>query len=186
MALDIQIAIASGLPPIIECKAFVVKKPGWQGGMTRAAGRVLTDDRGKTIAQIFVECRYAFYDHMSEILRLVNAQAISATDVDNLLRLIAVIRREVDTAKDQVAATLQYRQQLVAQLDPLSSASTQVAVENSTELASFATMVLTMLAAKPYAIIYGPLRQQFFLPYLQSQDPRYVAAAFPDVLNVKY
>lgn len=127
----------------------------------------------KTVMGIFVCGRYTFYHHMSEFLRLLNGHRVTETGVDSILYTAQVIDQDMQRRKSQILQAAR-PPQMIELGRPMSPEQLRI-IESSPVLASFATSVLCMLAVKPYAIMYGPLRQIGLLPYLKEKEPRYVA-----------
>jgi hypothetical protein len=107
---------------------------------------------------------------MSEFLRLLNSHSITEADVDNILRIAHDIGQEVHKRKDEISRAA--NSSLVTEPTQPISLEQLRNIESSPVLASFAKSVLSMLAAKPYAIMYGPLRQHGLLTYSQAREPR--------------
>ena len=180
VALDAQIALASGLPPMIESKLYHVEQPDGRDEGDVAAGQLpAATQQPNTVLGIFVCGRYTFYHHISDFLRIVNGCRVTIADVDNILKISHEIKRDMDMRRNQIMQLAQpayLSQESWAGL-PMTSEELH-GIQSSPLLASLATSVLCMLTAKPYAIMYGPLRQHGLLPYLKEKEPRYVVRAW--------
>ncbi|KAI7051776.1 hypothetical protein KC362_g31 [Hortaea werneckii] len=157
VALDAQVALASGLPPMIESKLYQVNAIDERDEVDVASYQQGGQPLGrKTILGIFVGGRYAFYHHTSTFLRLINNNQI-----EEHKKHILDLSRTLQTPEHQPSSTTPstpFHQQLHR-------------AQSNRLLASFAIRVLTMRAAKPYAIMYGPLRKHNLLGYLQRKEP---------------
>lgn len=102
---------------------------------------------------------------MSDFLRLLNSNKVTEADVNNILHIAREISQDVHKRNDQIIQAANPSN--VAGLGWPMSPEQLRNIESSPVLASFATSVLSMLAAKPYAIMYGPLRQHGMLSYLK-------------------
>lgn len=108
---------------------------------------------------------------MSDFLRLLNGYRITEADINDILGITRKVKQDMEMRKRQIARVANLAQEPWA---GQSMSSEQLrATESSPVLASFATSVLSMLAARPYAIMYGPLRQHGLLPHLKVKEPRY-------------
>lgn len=170
IAIDAQIALASGLPPLIESKLYHVDQPNEYSEVDVATDQPAVTT--KTVMGIFVCGRYTFYHHMSDFLRLLNGPRITEAEVNSILYIAQVIGQDVQRRKTQILQAENPPQ--VAAPGRLMFPEQLRTIESSPVLASFAISVLSMLAAKPYAIMYGPLRQNGLLPYLKQKETKYV------------
>lgn len=125
----------------------------------------------KTVMGIFVCGRYTFYHHMSDFLRLLNGHRVTEAEIDSILYIAQVIDQDVQRRKSQILQAAKPIQ-VTEPGQPMSPEQLRI-IESSPVLASLATSVLSMLAAKPYAIMYGPFRQNGLLQYLKEKEPRY-------------
>lgn len=124
----------------------------------------------RTVLGVFVGGRYTFYHHMSDLLRIVNGYHVTESDVDELLRIASIIKRELESRKEEILS-IAWQPQEARVGQPITSDEIQ-GIQLSPQLASFANKVLTMLAAKPFAIMYGPLKQHGLLSYLKSKESK--------------
>jgi hypothetical protein len=133
-------------------------------------------ERPKTVLGVFVGGRYTFYHQTSELLRIINSHRVTEANVDDVLKITQEIRHDMERRKNQIAQLAQIanfsQESWIGQ--PMSPEELRQ-IQSSPVLASLANSVLSMLAAKPYAIMYGPLRQHGMLSYLKEREPRYVA-----------
>ncbi|KAI7361790.1 hypothetical protein KC354_g7817 [Hortaea werneckii] len=129
----------------------------------------------KTILGIFVGGRYAFYHHTSTFLRLINNHQVTEADVDKTLQITQEIHRQMEGHKKHIlnlSRSLQTPDHPPSATPSPSPSHQQLhRAQSNRLLALFAIRVLTMLAAKPYAIMYGPLRKHHLLKYLLQKEP---------------
>lgn len=174
IALDAQIALASGLPPMIESKLYQIEQPVEHDEFDTATNQ---SPRPKTVLGVFVGGRYAFYHHMSDFLRIVNNYHLTEASVDDILKITQEISNDMAKRIDEIAHIAQFSHEpWTAQ--PITPEELRGG-QSSPVLASLAVSVLSMLTARPYAIMYGPLRQHGLLPYLKQKEPRYVSLGTP-------
>ncbi|RMY82898.1 hypothetical protein D0862_11862 [Hortaea werneckii] len=176
VALDAQVALASGLPPMIESKLYQVNAIDERDEVDVASYQQGGQPPGrKTILGIFVGGRYAFYHHTSTFLRLINNYQVTEADVDKTLQITHEIHRQMEDHKKHIldlSRTLQTPEHQPPSTPPSAPSHQQLhRAQSNRLLALFAIRVLTMLAAKPYAIMYGPLRKHNLLGYLQQKEP---------------
>ncbi|KAI7316369.1 hypothetical protein KC315_g10795 [Hortaea werneckii] len=176
VALDAQVALASGLPPMIESKLYQVNAIDERDEVDVASFQQGGQIPGrKTILGIFVGGRYAFYHHTSTFLRLINNHQVTEADVDKTLQITQEIHRQMEDHKKHI---LNLSRSLQAPDHPPSSTPSPSPshqqlhrAQSNRLLALLAIRVLTMLAAKPFAIMYGPLRKHHLLKYLLQKEP---------------
>lgn len=162
---------------MIESKLYHIEQPDEYDELETAKDQpsVLTQ-RPKTILGIFVGGRYTFYHHMSELLRIINNYRVTKANVDDILKVSQEICHDMNKRRNQIAQlsqTVQHTQEPWPGQPMTPEEMRQV--QSSPVLASLAASVLSMLAVRPYAIMYGPLRQHGLLSYLKEKEPRFVA-----------
>ena len=157
---------------MIENRLYHVKKPDEHDEPDVARNQTATTPGSPpTVMGMFVGGRYAFYHHVGDFLRIINSHHLTKSDVDKILRLTGMIRLELDKRVSQIVqGAYPTEMEIVVGDLPVTSEELRGMQSNPT-LASFAVSVLSMLTAKPYAIMYGPLRHQGLLPYLKEKDP---------------
>lgn len=101
---------------------------------------------------------------MSDILRIVNGYHIHEANAEEQKRLTGIISREIDCRKEELLSITWLPQENTSG-QPITYDELR-GIHLSPSLASFPIRVLTMLAAKPFAIIYGPLKQHGMLQYI--------------------
>ena len=156
VAVDAQIAFASGLPPLIENKLYNI------AAISESCRLDLQDNfepaaREDSVVGIFVAGKNSFYCHASEFMHILHSNRITQEQLRDVLIIIESIQTEMGA-----------RIRRIREVDnAITSASTPIAAERHPEsdprLVRFANIVLTMLAAKPFAIMYGPLRKHRLL-----------------------
>ena len=168
VSLDAQVALASGLPPMVESKLYDVN-PIDEADEVGTQDRPLSEAR-KTILGVFVGGRFSFYRHTCDFLRILNKPGVTTSDVDDILDLTRNIRQDMAQRREQILQMIQSSHG--GSVEQSGSYNLLHQAESNPALAYFASLVLSMLAAKPFAIMYGPLRKQGLLSYLRSQEPK--------------
>jgi hypothetical protein len=164
VALDAQIALASGLPPMIESKFYNVSF------VDEGDDNDFSFNLNKTILDIFVGGHYKFYRHASDFLRIINSHRVTKGNVDVVLAIVHLIGKDMARRTDHIT-------QRACMLREPSGGGSQPQEELhqaqwNPVFASFAVSVLSMLASKPYAFMYGPLQRHNLLPYLREREPK--------------
>jgi hypothetical protein len=119
--------------------------------------------------RVFVGGRYSFYRQMSGFLRILNDQKVEQADADNILKMTHEIREDLRRRKEHIFLTIK---NLREQSFPIPQDGGQSLVPEMHEsFLEFAVSVLSMLAAKPFAIMYGPLKRHGLLTYLKEKEP---------------
>lgn len=170
VSIDAQVAFASGLPPIIDCRLYNVLPVS---ELSAAAIREDFESHGnanKSILGIFIGGRFAFYKRGNEILHLLHSSLLSETDLDRILEITHAVKADMDSRREQIF--------LIEKLTtpPETCDGTDVDALRHTEsnaaLAQFAKMLFALWAAKPYSVMYGPMRRHGLLPALRKKEPR--------------
>lgn len=123
----------------------------------------------RTILGIFVGGRYNFYRQTSDFLRLLNSSRVTKHDVDEMLKIARYIGKDMARRREMILEQSQNAQEPLAGRPNLHDDLRRA--QSNPVLASFAMSVLSMLAAKPFAFMYGPLRRHDLLPYLREKEP---------------
>lgn len=170
VALDAQVAFASGLPPIINHRLYKVKYVTETSETGFSPNPSFTQSSAsKSILGVFVGGKYRFYGVAGEFLHLLNQCSLKKVDVDSILKMTKRIREELASREAQITTI---EQRIVSQdADNGSNSQEYRHIESNMSLGAFTRMVLSMLAAKPYAVMYGPLRRHGLLPYLRQKEP---------------
>lgn len=160
VAIDEQIAYASGLPPMIEPKLYHVAVATECIELSTARAPLQNDVLCPSVPGAFLAAKYTFYSYSSEFLRILHANRIERLQVQKLTRIVIELEKEMAERGRQIHLLEQVAISLPS--TPLTNAARQVSAQNSM-FANFAIIILTMLAAKPYPIMYGPLRHHGLL-----------------------
>lgn len=170
MSIDAQVAFASGLPPIIDCRLYNVLPVS---ELSAAAIREDFESHGnanKSILGIFIGGRFAFYKRGNEILHLLHSSLLSEADLDRILEITHTVKADMDSRREQILLIEKMT------VPPETCDGTDVDALRHTEsnaaLAQFAKMLFALWAAKPYSVMYGPMRRHGLLPALRKKEPR--------------
>lgn len=168
ITIDTQVAFASGLPPLIESGSYDVETVS---ELTDAfTSNEATDRHRKSILGIFINGKFFFYKKSGELLRLLHSNRLSKEDIDGILTITREIQDDVNARQAQIAAV----EQNVDNADQLpgNESAALERTQSNPILRQFTSILLSMFAAKPYAIMYGPIRRHNLLPYLQEKEPK--------------
>lgn len=170
VAIDAQVAFASGLPPIIDCRLYNVLPVS---ELSAAAIREDFESHGnanKSILGIFIGGRFAFYKMGNEILHLLHSSLLSEKDLDRILEITHQIKKDMDNRRGQINSIerLHPKQESYDGSDIDAIRHT----ESNAALAHFARMLFALWAAKPYSVMYGPMRRHNLLPALRKKEPK--------------
>ncbi|KAE9371804.1 hypothetical protein N431DRAFT_559228 [Stipitochalara longipes BDJ] len=170
VALDTQVAIAAGLPPIIDCNSYQVQEPN---EIPEEMTHLDADSQfQKSIPTILVGGKIKFYKNVNRILRVLHSNTFSRESLDYVLDIMHASR-----------ADLAARQQKICEMEimlasPLSTTNGNDEViilhksQSSPSLARFAKELLALFATKPFTLIQGPVKGQKLEPYLYKKDPQ--------------
>ncbi|CZR63089.1 uncharacterized protein PAC_12986 [Phialocephala subalpina] len=173
VAIDAQVALAAGLPPIIDCTNCDVQMFNEipEDEMSLDAQNLETTSRRKSVMGLLVAGKVEFYRKASEILHVIHSSHFSREDVDSILEIT-----------HQNAADLASRQNQISEIEatlssPISMSGSGIddtdrlrESQSNPVLARFAKAVLSLYTVKPYAIIQGPVRRQNLDSYLLEKD----------------
>lgn len=107
--------------------------------------------------------KYFFYQRSSDFLHAIHKSTLDEDDIDRILQITNSVRTELERYKTAITAR---------QLAAKPSESDSPEPNTSPFFAELAKMVLSMYAAKPYAIMYGPLRRHHLLDSLRRREPK--------------
>ncbi|KAK0100344.1 hypothetical protein ONS96_007624 [Cadophora gregata f. sp. sojae] len=174
VAVDVQVALAAGLPPIIDCTTCKVQDSSEAPEDLPHLG-IPAQDHQKSILGVLVRGKVEFYRKTSRILSVIHSNRFSREDLDHILSLIHVIRSDLYSRIEQITEI----ESKLASQDELLNGHDNMSMLRQTQsnpvLAQFGKAVLTLLSAKPYAIIQGPVRRQKLETYLEEKDPQAIA-----------
>ncbi|KAH7417591.1 fungal-specific transcription factor domain-containing protein [Cadophora sp. MPI-SDFR-AT-0126] len=176
VAIDVQVALAAGVPPIIDCTTCQVQEFSEAPEDLPFLGIPQKDDGyQKSILGVLVRGKVDFYRKASRILSVIHSNRFSRADLDHCLSLIHVIKSDLDSRIEQIAeieSKLAFQDEMMDGHDDMSMLRQS---QSNPVLAQFGKAALALLSAKPYAIIQGPVRRQKLEPYLQEKDPQAIA-----------
>lgn len=113
----------------------------------------------KDMLRTFVGGRFEFYRLSGRFLRILYTSVIMEKDLDELLEIIRAIQGDLYSRRERIALIM------------TAATGSGKALEGSAVLSKFSKMLISMLAAKPYAVMYGPLRRHSLLEKLQGEEP---------------
>ena len=158
VSFDAQIALASGLPCIIETSFYDVDPVS---ELSETAIAMVATEGASTIKDMlrtFVGGRFEFYRLSGRFLRILHGNVITERDLDELLEITRAIQGDLYSRRERIALIM------------TAASSSGRALEGSAVLSKFSKIVMSMLAAKPYAVMYGPLRRHGLLGKLHEKE----------------
>lgn len=170
ITVDAQVAFASGLPPLIESRSYDVEP------VSELSDALFTEDAAthgfskKSILGIFIGGKFNFFKKASDFLRLLHSNRLSRRDLDDILALTRGIKEDMEARKAQITSIEQAFDNYNQMRD--SEDTVLQRTETNPLLGQFTKTLLSMFAAKPYAIMYGPLQRHKLLSYLREKEPK--------------
>lgn len=159
VSLDTQIAMAAGLPAIIMPKLFDVEPAEELSESAISSPPVEGSATIKEILLTFISGKYAFYGRMGEFVHLLHSNFLSETDLHKLLDIVKNNQLDLYTRRDRIAIAVQG-----SMIDGQPASGSAV-------FSKFTKMVISMMAAKPFAVMYGPIRRHGLLAKLKEKEP---------------
>jgi hypothetical protein len=159
VSLDSQIALASGLPSIIETKNFDVEVITDLSESAISSPPVEGSATIKEILRTFVSGKFEFYRRMGEFLQLLHNNFLTEKDLDQILEIVRANQRDMYSRREHVANAVQGS---IIDGSPASG---------SAVFSKFTKMVISMMAAKPFAVMYGAIRRHGLLDKLREKEP---------------
>ena len=159
VALDAQIALASGLPCVIETSFYDVQ-PVTE--LAESAISCAPTEGAATIKEIlrtFIGGKFEFYRLTGRFMRLLNNNIINEQDLCDILEIIRTIQADLYSRRERVSLIMQ------------TATANGGAPEGAPVLSKLTKIILSMLAAKPYAVMYGPIRRHGLLDTLREKEP---------------
>lgn len=178
VSIDAQVAFASGLPPILDCRLYNVQP------VSELSAASIRDDfeahgnANKSILGIFIGGRFAFYKKGNEILHLLHSSLLSERDLDCILEITHDINADMDCRREQISSIEELHSTNPQTYDG-SDIDAIRHTESNAALAQFAKMLFALWAAKPYSVMYGPMRRHDLLGALRKKEPKYVDPSHP-------
>lgn len=170
VSIDAQVAFAAGLPPILDCRLYNVENVSELSGSQIREDFESHGNASKSILGIFIGGRFAFYKKGNEILHLLHSSLLSERDLDRILEITRDIKVDMDNRTEQISSIEQLHS------SPESCDGSDIDAIRHTEsnaaLAQFAKILFALWAAKPYSVMYGPMRRHNLLPALRKKEPK--------------
>lgn len=170
VSIDLQVALASGLPPLIDCSFYAVQSinEAPEGTTLRPS---LPGADSKSVLGILVGGKIRFGQMANEFLHILHSTSLGKSGIDRCLEITRRINEEMVSRQNQIETLAQN----FPERGVIGGVSREENIVNTTEnnsiLARFAKVLLSLLAAKPYPIIYGPVRRHNLMQYLFEKDP---------------
>jgi hypothetical protein len=158
VSFDAQIALASGLPCVIETSFYDVDPVSELSETAIAYAPTKGAKTIKDILRAFIGGRFEFYRLSGKFLRILHSNVITERDLDELLEITRAIQGDLYSRRERIAMIM------------TAASAGGRAPEGSPVLSKFSKMVMSMLAAKPYAVMYGPLRRHGLLGKLREKE----------------
>ena len=173
VSIDIQVALSSGLPPLIDCSSYSINylSEAPEADFTRQLPQRRSS---KTILGLLVGGKTRFVQKANKFLHILHSTTLSETDMDEILKLSKEIEREMASRQQQIESIERTLSQQTGEASYADDESIIRRAENSRVFGRFARMMLSLLAMKPYAIICGPARRHGLLSYLHEKVPESV------------
>ena len=168
VALDAQVALASGLPPTVDCNTSQVKD--FREVPEDTIG-IQSQDHRKSVLGILVKGKVEFYKNVSKILHVIHSNRFLREDLDYILDIIHASKADLTSRQQQISEIESTLANPVSFTHGSDELTTLRELQSNTVLARFAKAVLSLFTAKPYAIIQGPVRRQNLDGYLLEKDP---------------
>lgn len=137
--------------------------------------QILTDEWtsiGKLVSNLFVAGHFEFYHQSKALLHKLHRNNLTESDLDEIIAITRKIGETLLTRKKQLQSATQLHHSSFTQAGP--TCFQNYPLVNTSIFTQFADIVLSMLAAKPFAVMYGPFRRQGLLHALRAKVPEYV------------
>ena len=170
IAIDTQVALAAGLPPILNGNSCQVQDVSEIAEDMTLLG-VHSQNQNKSVLGILVGGKIEFYKTASRILHVVHSNPLSPEDLDYILGLIHADRSDLVFRQLQIS---EIEMTLASSSPSMNCKDEMTALRESQSnpvFARFAKAVLSLLALKPYTLIQGPVRRQKLDSYFLEKDP---------------
>lgn len=167
--VDVQVAVASGLPPLIAAGSFDVKTV--HEGPEAALSRPLSGpaSESQTILGIFLAGRIDYLLLGSKTLHMVHSASFGKTELRQVLDMIQELFTELEFRRRRILVI----QETLASTYPSADNQDDLVKlsESNPRLARFTQTLLAMLKFKPYTVLYGQARRHGLFDYLMEQEP---------------
>ena len=159
VSFDAQIALGSGLRCIVGTTIYGVEPVSELSETAIAMAPTEGAATIKNMLRTFAGGRFEFYRLSGRFLRILHGNIITERDLDELLEITRAIQGDLYSRRERIAMIM------------TAASNGGRALEGSAVLSKFSKMVMSMLAAKPYAVMYGPLRRHGLLGKLHDKEP---------------
>lgn len=176
VTLDVQLAYSSGLPPMIDFTNSDVQPITELSEALEPPNKQAVDPRsnltstGRSISNVFAAGKFDFYRQSRDLLSKLYSDSLFDTDLDGLIEITRSIRENLESRKAQIATLSTGNLQNSIFTDREGSQDSPMPEVD--KFARFADTVLSMLAAKPFSVMFGPLRRQGLLHRLAERVPK--------------
>lgn len=171
VAIDAQVAFAAGLPPLMPNGGHNVKSinAALPPGPHEDSSSCLAQKGNDPLVSLFIAGKYLFYERSSAFLLAIHKRTLDEHDLEKILEITDSIETDLQRYKSEISAREQ-----VSNGENNSNGCASPESAASPYFPELAEMVLSMYAAKPYAIMYGPLRRHGLLNLLRQRRPKFV------------
>lgn len=169
VCIDSQVAFASGLPPLVQCKYVDVQMPDESPADLATEGLDVQSNNRKSILGILFGGKVQFVRRACDFLHLLHNTFFNKEDLEEVLRIVKEISIDMQARCEEIDEL----ERTVLGKVPDQGQDTNLLrqTEYSPTLAKFAKMILPMFAAKPYSIMHGPVKRHGLLDHLRHLQP---------------
>ena len=180
VALDVQVAYAAGLPPIITNDLYDVLPFSELADSTRNQDTELGSvsqnfHTTRSILKAFIGGKFEFYRRSSEFLNRLHDNNLDENGLDELVEMTRGIQSDLGFRREEITSLRVSHSSYMADLISNESIPAQTGEHEDTQpniLAQFTCAVLSMYGAKPYAVMYGTVRRHGLLGKLREKEPK--------------
>ena len=166
MAVDVQIAFASGLPPLIKSGHYNVATICEAGEESLCEDQNAHGEPTESIIGIFAGGEQNFHQKSGDIMLMLQRDKLSCKDVDDMLNLINQVREDVTERRRRISVIQQTFSLRQGHSDEILTPC-----PSEDRLAQFTRTIPALLAIKPFAVMYGSIMRHNLLPYLLEREP---------------
>lgn len=116
------------------------------------------------LLSIFAAAKFEFYRRSRDLLLSLHGDSLAEADLDKIIDITRSIREMLNSKQEQIEAV-----KTNDQADLIFAESTTLTTDT---FAQFARLVLSILAAKPFSVMYGPFRRAGLLHVLRDRVPK--------------
>lgn len=170
VAIDTQVSLASGLPPIVDCNSCQVQDFSEIPEDMIHLGVCFQGNR-KSILGLLVGGMVGFYKNASKILQVIHSSRFSHENLDYILEIIQANKSDLTSRQQQISEVEMILASPMHFMNSDDDMTTLRESQSNPVFARFAKAVLSLFIVKPYALIQGPVRRQNLNSYLLEKDP---------------